>query len=152
MLNIFGKNSWSRKITSILDVKNISYTQYDESDYAEAPAKNEWVIALPSGEKRLNTATNLLTGSKFHTLFNGCGILDGVKVGEGLVLGCCSLVRPGCVLGDQVYIGSGTVIDLDCNIGDGVSIGDNVTICEGVTIESNSIIPSGSIVKEDITL
>lgn len=152
MLNIFGKDSWSRKITSLLDVKNIPYTQYDESDYASAPAKNEWVVALPSGDKRIDVYNQLLVGSKIHTLFAGCGILDDVNVGEGLVLGCCSLIRPGCNIGDMVYIGAGTIIDLDCKIGNGATIGDNVTICEGVTVGDNVIVPAGTLVKEDITL
>lgn len=147
MLNVFGKDSWSRKITSHLDAKNISYTQYDESDYDRAPAANEWIIAVESGEKRLEIANTLLEGSKFHTLFGGCGSLDGVNVGVGLSLGCCSLVRPGCTLGNQVYIGVGSIIDLDCQIEDGVTIEDNVTVYEGVTISANSTILSGTILK-----
>ena len=39
-LNVYGKESWATKITSMLED---SYTQYDASDYDTAPANNEWI-------------------------------------------------------------------------------------------------------------
>ncbi len=144
MLNIYGTGSWATKITSLLKVTD--YALYDSSNYDTAPASNEWVIALEDGDDRLNEASGALSGSTFHTLFKGCDDLEGVNVGEGLVVGCCSLIRPGTTIGDQVYIGAGTIIDINCIIGDGVTIGDNVTIYEGVKIPDGANIPSGTVV------
>lgn len=146
MLNIYYKEGdWYTKITSLLEPG--TYALFNESNYDQAPAKNEWVIALESGDDRLSIMDTELKESIIHTFFKGCNNLNGVSVGEGLIVGCCSLIRPGSVIGDQVYIGAGTIIDNNCNIGDGVTIGDNVTINEGVTIPTNTIIPSGSVVQ-----
>lgn len=148
MLNIYYKEGdWYTKITSLL--KPGTYALFNESDYDLAPAENEWVIALESGNDRLSIMDAELKESIIHTFFKGCNNLDNVDVGEGLIVGCCSLIRPGTVIGDQVYIGAGTIIDNNCNIGDGVNIGDNVTINEGVTIPADTIIPSGSVVHID---
>lgn len=151
MLNIYGTNNggtptgWTTKITSLL--KTGEYAVYDKDNYSQAGSNNEWVIALESGNDRLYAATNYLNNSTIHQLFKGCNNLDGVRVGEGLVLGCCSLIRPGTVIGDQVYIGAGTVIDINCIIGDGVTIGDNVTVAEGVNIPADTTVVSGSVVQ-----
>lgn len=150
MINIYGTDDWSVKITSLLNTDE--YKQYDSSNYDQAQATNPWVIALESGDERLKVQNGILDGSKFHTLFKGCDDLHGVNVGEGVTIGCCTLVRPGTSLGDQVYIGANCTIDIYCNIGDGVTIGDNVTIGERVNIPSGTFIPSGSVVRESITI
>jgi NDP-sugar pyrophosphorylase family protein len=145
MINVYGTGEWAKKITSLLNVGD--YGQYNSTDYDQAQADLPWVIALEDGDHRLTIANSILKGSTFYQLFDGCKNLNDVTVGEGLVVGCCSLVRPGTVIGDQVYIGSNSVIDINCNIGDGVTIGDNVTVYEGVTIPANTDVPSGSVVK-----
>jgi acetyltransferase-like isoleucine patch superfamily enzyme len=144
MLNIYGTGDWATKITSLLN--DGEYAQFDESNYDQAPGNLSWVIALENGDDRVAVQNSQLGGSKIEILFKGCNNLNGVTVGEGLFVGCCSLIRPGTVIGDQVYIGAGTIIDINCNIGDGVTIGDNVTIHEGVDIPNNTDIPSGSVV------
>ena len=149
MINIYGTGEWAKKITSLLPKGE--YEQYDSSDYDQAPGTNGWVIALEDGADRLNVANGILAGSDFDTLFKGCQTLDDVTVGEGCVIGCCSLVRPGTSLGNQVYIGAGTIIDINCTIGDGVTIGDNVTVYEGVSICEGAYIQSGQVITEDIT-
>ena len=60
-LNVYGKDTWATKITSMLED---SYTQYDSSDYSSAPA-NDWVIALEEGSAREAAATNQLLGNTF---------------------------------------------------------------------------------------
>lgn len=145
MINIYGTGEWAKKITSLLNVGE--YGQYDSTDYDQAQADLPWVIALEDGMDRIGVAKSILSGSTFHQLFDGCKNLNDVTVGDGLVVGCCSLIRPGTVIGDQVYIGAGTIIDINCHIGDGVTIGDNVTVYEGVTIPPNTEIPSGTVVK-----
>jgi NDP-sugar pyrophosphorylase family protein len=153
MLNIYGTNDsglptgWTTKITSLLKVGE--YGVYDQSNYSQAGSDSEWIIALEDGKDRLSTQSKYLSGTTIHQLFKGCNNLDGVTVGSGLVLGCCSLVRPGTVIGDQVYVGAGSIIDINCNIGDSVTIGDNVTVHEGVTIPANTSIPSGSVVHSE---
>jgi len=153
MLNIYGTNSngiptgWTTKITSILNIGE--WAVYDKTNYFQAQSDLEWVIADESGVDRLSIAKNTLSSCEFHELMKGCNNLDGVTVGEGLFVGCCSLVRPGTVLGNQVYIGAGSIIDINCNIGDGVTIGDNVTVHEGCVIPANANIPSGSVVLPD---
>jgi NDP-sugar pyrophosphorylase family protein len=145
MINIYGTGEWAKKITQLLPKGD--YAQYDSTDYDQAPADMPWVIALEDGNDRLTVADTVLNGSLFHTLFDGCKTLDGSVIGKGLVVGCCSLVRPGTRIGDQVYIGANSVIDINCTIEDGVTIGDNVTVYEGVTIPANTEVPSGSVVK-----
>jgi NDP-sugar pyrophosphorylase family protein len=145
MINIYGTGEWAKKITSLLNVGE--YGQYDSTNYDQAQADLPWVIALEEGNDRLTVANGILDGSTFYELFDGCKNLNDVTVGEGLVVGCCSLVRPGTVIGDQVYIGANSVIDINCTIEDGVTIGDNVTVYEGVTIPANTEVPSGSVVK-----
>ena len=151
MLNIYGTNSsgiptgWTTKITSLLSKGE--WAVYDKTNYFQAQSDLEWVIADESGKERLSVASDVLRDCKFHELMKGCNNLDDVTVGEGLFVGCCSLVRPCTVLGDQVYIGAGSIIDINCNIGDGVTIGDNVTVHEGCVIPANTNIPSGSVVQ-----
>ncbi len=148
MLNIYCKDGdWYTKITSLL--KPGTYKMFNESNYDLAPAENEWIIALESGDDRLDIMDAELKESTIHTFFKGCNNLMGVDFGKGLTVGCCSLIRPGTTIGDQVYIGAGTIIDNNCNIGDGVNIGDNVTIDAGVEIPAYTIIPSGSVVRID---
>jgi len=145
MLNIYGSlTGWTTKITSLL--KDSDYKVYDSSNYDEAPADLAWVIGLEDGYDRLKISETLLEGSIFHELFKGCDDLEGVTVGKGLVIGCCSLIRPGTVIGNQVYVGAGSIIDINCTINDGVTIGDNVTVCENVSIPANTNIPSGTVV------
>ncbi len=148
MLNIYCKEGdWATKITSLLEPG--TYKTFNESNYDQAPAENEWVVALEYGIDRLDTMDAILEGAIIHTFFKGCNNLMGVAFGKGLTVGCCSLIRPGTVIGDQVYIGAGSIIDINCNIGAGVNIGDNVTIDEGVEIPPYTIIPSGSVVRID---
>lgn len=152
MLNIYGTNDsgiptgWTTKITSLLKVGE--YGVYDQSNYSQAGSDNEWVIALEDGEERISTQSKYLSGTTMHQLFKGCNNLDGVSVGSGLVLGCCSLVRPGTTIGDQVYIGANCTVDINCIIEDGVTLGDGVVVEEGVTIPANTNVPSGSVVKK----
>ena len=145
MINIYGTGEWAKKITQLLPKGD--YAQYDSSDYDQAPADSSWIIALEDGDDRLNVANTILNSSSFDRIFGGCKTLDDVIVGKGLVVGCCSLIRPGSRIGDQVYIGANSVIDINCTIEDGVTIGDNVTVYEGVTIPANTEVPSGSVVK-----
>jgi acetyltransferase-like isoleucine patch superfamily enzyme len=147
MINIYGTGDWAKKITSLLNPSE--YEQFDESNYDEAPGNLSWVIALEDGTDRMSVQDSQLSGSNIEILFKGCNNLNGVTIGEGLFVGCCSLVRPGTLIGDQVYIGAGSIIDINCNIGDGVTIGDNVTVHEGVTIPANTNIPSGSVVHSE---
>lgn len=145
MINIYGTGEWANKITQLIPGED--YKQYNYETYDKAPARDPWLIALKDGSERFNIANGILNGSLFHTVFDGCKNLDNIVAGEGLVVGCCSLIRPGTTIGDHVYIGANSVIDINCNIGDGVTIGDNVTVCEGVTIPANTDIPSGTIVN-----
>lgn len=144
MLNIYaGEGDWYTKVTSLLS--NESYQVFNKDTYPQA-GPGEWVVALESGKDRLSAMDVELKGTTINTFFKGCNNLNNVRVGKGLIVGCCSLIRPGTIIGDQVYIGAGTIIDNNCKIGDGVTIGDNVTINEGVNIPDDTIIPSGSVV------
>ena len=151
MINVYGTNTggiatgWTTKITSLLT--DGEYAVYDSTDYFQAQGGLEWIIAEEDGLTRLNIAKE--RNFKSYQFNKGCGNLKNINVGEGLSLGCCSLIRPGSTIGDQVYIGAGTIIDINCNIGDGVTIGDNVTIFANVTIPPNTNIPSGSIVQSE---
>ena len=49
-LNIFGKDEWSIKITSLLEAGQ--WKSFDESDYDLAPGDNPWIIAVESGSDR----------------------------------------------------------------------------------------------------
>ena len=144
MLYIYcGEGDWYTKVSSLLTQG--SYQLFNKDDYPQA-GPGEWVVALQSGEDRLSAMDIQLKGSTINTFFKGCNNLDDVRVGKGLIVGCCSLIRPGTSIGNGVYIGAGTIIDNNCIIGDGVTIGDNVTINEGVNIPANTVIPSGSVV------
>ncbi len=145
MLNIYGNSDWATKITSLLNVGD--YAQYDSADYDQA-GPGEWIIALEDGNDRLTVERGNLKGSTFNRFFKGCNNLNGVTVGEGLTVGCCSLVRPGTTIGDQVYIGANCTIDINVVIEEGVTIGDNVFVESGVTIPANTNVPSGSVVKK----
>jgi len=153
MINIYGTNAggtptgWTTKITSLMNVAE--YGVYDSKDYDQAQANLPWIVALEDGEDRLKIANSILKGSTFYQFFDGCNNLAGVDFGEGLVVGCCSLIRPNTKIGNQVYIGAGTIIDIGCTVGDGVTIGDNVTVGENVTIPANTVIPSGSVVTAE---
>ena len=144
-LNIFGKGKWSIKITSLL--KDDEYTQYDDTDYLEAPGQNEWVIAEEDGSTRESIAIQFLSDDIFHTLFKGSDDLVGVNYGKGLVVGPGSLIRPSTTIGDQVYVGANCVIDIDCTIGNNVTINDGVIIQSGAVIEDGEVIASGSIIS-----
>jgi len=144
-LNIYGKDAWATKITSMLED---SYTQYDGSDYDIARALNEWVIAEEDGEVREKLAKGPLKGVKFNVCFHGLDDLEGVIHGAGLVVGEGSLIRTSAILGDHVYVGANCTIDIDTWIGSYTTIGDNVVIGSGVRIDPYSVIPSGSIILE----
>ena len=142
-LNIYGKDAWATKITSMLEE---DYKQYDESDYDQAPSSNQWIIAKKDGQKRKEISDSFLQHEKFATSFHGLDDLDGVTHGEGLIVGEGTLIRASANIGKQVYIGAGTVIDIEVKIGDFVTIGDNVTIGENVTIEDYTNIESGTVI------
>tara|TARA_R100000544_G_scaffold37057_1_gene26957 strand:+ start:648 stop:1082 length:435 start_codon:yes stop_codon:yes gene_type:complete len=144
MLNIFGKNEWSTKITSLL--VSGEWNEYDESNYDEAKPSLEWIIAIEDGSDRSKIASTYLSGSTYKTLFKGLDDLNGVTIGEGLVVGAGSLIRPSTKIGNHVYIGAGTIIDIKCIIEDNVTIGDNVTITESSIIKAGSFIKSGTII------
>ena len=95
-LNVYGKESWATKITSMLED---SYTQYDASDYDTAPANNEWIIAEELGTTRETTATGNLSGVTFNTCFHGLDDLTGVTEGH--------------VIRDNETIPSGSVFNKD---------------------------------------
>ncbi len=144
-LNIFGKDAWATKITSMLED---SYTQYDGADYDGARAMNEWIIAEENGSVREALATGPLKGAKFNVCFHGLDDLKGVTHGAGLVVGEGSLIRTSAILGDQVYVGANCTIDINTWIGSYTTIGDNVVIGDGVRLDPHSVIPSGSIILE----
>ena len=152
MLNIYGTNDsgiptgWSTKITSLLKVGE--WAIYDKSNYSQAGGDNELIIAVEDGSERLSVESKYLSSSNIHQFFKGCNNLDGSVIGKGLVVGCCTLIRPGTTIGDQVYIGANCTIDINCVIEDGVTIGDNVFVENGVTIPANTNVPSGSVVKK----
>ena len=143
--NIYGKDKWAIKITSLLAPGEAS-GEYDENNYDEAPPRLPWIIAEEDGALRTKISSTLLEGSNFATLHKGLDDLEGVTYGKGLVIGTGSLVRPTTTIGDFVYIGAGTIIDIDCIIEDEVTIGDNGTITEGSHIEKGSVIKSGTII------
>lgn len=147
-LNVYGKESWATKITSMLED---SYTQYDASDYDTAPANNEWIIAEELGTTRETTATGNLSGVTFNTCFHGLDDLTGVTHGVGLVVGEGSLVRATATIGNHVYIGANTTIDIGVTIGNYVTIGDNVVISEGHVIRDNETIASGSVLNKNLS-
>tara|TARA_Y100001972_G_C7652613_1_gene328267 strand:- start:1564 stop:2004 length:441 start_codon:yes stop_codon:yes gene_type:complete len=140
-INIYGNNSWSTKITSLL--KPGEYAQYDSTNYDEA-RNLPWIIAEEDGADRQKIAENYLSTQEFTTLFKGLDDLVGVTFGKGLVVGPGSLIRPTATIGDQVYVGAGTIIDIDCIIEDNVTIGDNVTITAGSHIQKGTTIESGT--------
>ena len=142
-LNIYGKDVWATKITSMLEEV---YGQYDSTDYDQAPVVNNWIIAEQSGKDRETVATGNLSGVTYQTLFHGLDDLTGVTHGVGLVVGEGSLVRATATIGDQVYIGANCTIDIGTQIGDYVTIGDNVVIGENVSISDYTTIVSGSVI------
>tara|TARA_R100000479_G_C6237532_1_gene147531 strand:- start:74 stop:514 length:441 start_codon:yes stop_codon:yes gene_type:complete len=141
-INIFGNNSWSTKITSLLEPGE--YAEYDSTNFDEA-RNLPWIIAEEDGSDRQKIAKNYLETQEFGTLFKGLDNLVGVTFGKGLVVGPGSLVRPTTTIGDQVYIGAGTIIDIECIIEDNVTIGDNVTITAGSHILEGTTIKSGTL-------
>jgi len=145
-LNIYGKDAWATKITSMLEEV---YGQYDSTDYDQAPVVNNWIIAEQSGEDRETVATGNLSGVTYQTSFHGLDDLTGVTHGVGLVVGEGSLVRATATLGDHVYVGANCTIDIGVTIGNYVTIGDNVVVDENVSIPDYSTIPSGSAVLHD---
>lgn len=151
MINIFGKDKWSLKITSLL--KKDSYNTYDESDYDIAPADLPWVIAKEDAKDRKTISTTFLEGSEFYELKADVSDDDSESFGDGSILGFASIIRPESEVGKFTYIGASTVIDINCKIGDFVNIGDNVTIGsdsiigEGAIIESNVYLSPGSVVN-----
>jgi UDP-3-O-[3-hydroxymyristoyl] glucosamine N-acyltransferase len=142
-LNIYGKDAWSTKITSMLEE---SYDQYDSTDYDQAPVVNNWIIAEQNGNDRETIATSYLSGVTFETSFHGADDLIGVTHGVGLVVGEGTLIRATTTIGDQVYIGANCTIDIGTQIGDYVTIGDNVVIGENVSIPDYTTVVSGSVI------
>jgi len=95
-INIFGKDTWSTKITSLLAPGE--WESFDESNYDEAPSDNSWIIAVESGSDRENISSSYLPGETFVTLFKGLDDLIGVNHGEGLIVGPGSLIRPNTTI------------------------------------------------------
>tara|TARA_B100000575_G_C23016448_1_gene585365 strand:+ start:428 stop:880 length:453 start_codon:yes stop_codon:yes gene_type:complete len=148
-LNIYGKSAWATKITSMLED---SYTQYDASDYDNAPGANNWIIAEEAGNDRKTVADGNLSGVTFETCFHGLDDLTGVTHGTGLVVGEGSLVRATATIGDQVYIGANCTIDIGVTIGSYVTIGDNVVISEGHEIADYENVPSGTVYNKNLSV
>jgi carbonic anhydrase/acetyltransferase-like protein (isoleucine patch superfamily) len=146
-LNVYGKESWATKITSMLED---TYTQYDASDYDTAPGANKWIIAESAGNTRDTIANGNLSGVTFDTCFHGLDDLTGVTHGVGLVVGEGSLIRATATIGDHVYIGANCTIDIGVTIGNYVTIGDNVVISEGHVINDYESIPSGTVYNKDL--
>ncbi len=142
------RKSKLQSISSIQYLKDGVLTTFDPSKYYFTKSDNFSIIALEDGNDRLTVERGNLKGSTFNRFFKGCNNLNGVTVGEGLTVGCCSLVRPGTTIGDQVYIGANCTIDINVVIEEGVTIGDNVFVESGVTIPANTNVPSGSVVKK----
>jgi UDP-3-O-[3-hydroxymyristoyl] glucosamine N-acyltransferase len=150
MINVFGKDKWSLKVTALLEEGE--YKSYDKTDYDQAPGDLPWVIAKESAEDRKTISETLLSGCTFANLYAKICDDDSTIFGEGSILGFASIIRPGSTVGNFTYIGASTVIDIDCTIGDYVTIGDNVTIGEGATVADGITIPSNTYVEPGSTL
>ena len=145
-LNIYGKDAYATKITSMLEE---SYTQYDGTDYASASATDNWIIAEEDGVDRETIASGNLSGVTFQTAFHGLDDLTGVTHGVGLVVGEGSLVRATANIGNHVYIGANCTIDIGTTIADYATIGDNVVVAEGSTVFAYEKIASGTVVNPE---
>ena len=146
MVNVFGKSDWAANVTSLLE--SGEYTQYDETDWDQAPVNDKWIIAEESGVVRESIATTYLTGVTYETLSKGLNSdLTGITYGSGLVVGLGSVLKPGSNIGNYVYVGTGCIIGINCTIGNNVTIGDNATILADSTIADGTNVAPGSVIS-----
>lgn len=90
-------------------------------------------------------------------LGEGCQILAGAVVQNGVRIGANSLANLGaliahdCRIGDHVHIGPGAALSGNVRVSDGCHLGIGAAVVQGVTIGRGAVVGAGAVVLRDVT-
>ncbi len=76
-------------------------------------------------------------------------VYDGVKIGNGLIIGHNSVIREESVIGGNFRLWSNSVVDYGCRIGSNVKVHCNCYIAQFTKIEDDVFIAPGAITTND---
>lgn len=99
---------------------------------------------------------NAFVGNFGTRIGEGCTILDGAVVTNGVSIGKGCLINPHCSLshdvwvGDYVEISPGARLTGSCEIGNFCVIGTNAVILPKIKIGKNVVVGAGAVVTKDV--
>lgn len=99
---------------------------------------------------------NAFIGNFGNSIGNGCTILDGAVITNGVSIGKGCLINPHCSLSHDVHVGDyvemspGARLTGFCEIGNFSVIGTNAVILPKVKIGKNVVVGAGAVVTKDV--
>ncbi|MBI2140891.1 N-acetyltransferase [Candidatus Woesearchaeota archaeon] len=102
------------------------------------------------GEKSLRSVKDKTARIGKNAKFLSSSIVyEGVKIGDGLIIGHNSVIREENAIGKNFRLWNNSVVDYGCKIGDNVKVHCNCYIAQGTAIEDGVFIGPGTVTTND---
>lgn len=103
--------------------------------------------------KRITTANILARGGRFiNIIHKTAAISDGVKLGEGVIIGIHTIIDADVSIGDHSLIQSAAIIGHDVKLGSFCRIDCKVICVGGVVIDDAVTIHSSAVISHNVTI